>query len=281
MIGVPNRTREARSPVRAPYPPCVPAPADDDHALAARLARLAGEELSALQRDLIEQGVDRWTLMDAGDLAAHQLLVDALAAERPGDAVLSEEGRDHRAERLAAERVWILDPLDGTQEFGEPYRREWAVHVALVEGGVVSAAAVALPAWGELLGTQPPPPPPPAAQGRGPRVVTGRWRATGAAFVVAQALGADLVALGGAGAKAMAVVLGDADVYAATGLNEWDAAAPAGVALAAGLHVTRFDGGPVTWNQPDPWVPDLLVCRPELAEAALAALAPYLPDRAS
>jgi 3'(2'), 5'-bisphosphate nucleotidase len=173
---------------------------------------------------------------------------------------------------LDARRVWVVDPLDGSHEFGDAGRHEWAVHVALVEAGVVTAAAVALPVWEQLLTTRPAPPPPPPLGGRRLRVITSRWRPTASAMAVAQALDAHLVGLGGAGAKAMTVVLGEADVYTAAGLNEWDAAAPAGVALAAGLHVSRFDGRPVTFNQPDPWVPDLLVCRAELADACLAAL---------
>lgn len=253
----------------------MPPPPPDDHALAARLAAAAGKELQALQRDLAAEGVDRWTLMDAGDLAAHRFLVAALAAERPGDAVLSEEGRDDRAARLGASRVWIIDPLDGTHEYGDPGREEWAVHVALVEGAAITAAAVALPAWDELLATDRPPPPPDPG-GRRLRVVTSRWRAPAAAMIVARALDAEVVGLGGAGAKAMAVVLGHADVYAAAGLNEWDAAAPVGVAHAAGVHASRFDGAAIAWNQPDPWVPDVVVCRADLAATVLDTLGRYL-----
>jgi len=252
---------------------------DDDHALAGALATRAGDALVALRAELVARGADRWTLMDAGDLAAQSLLAAALAAERPGDAVLSEEAVDDRRARLGAPRVWVLDPLDGTQEFGDPARREWAVHVALVEAGAVTAAAVALPDWGQLLTTRPAPAPPPPRNGRRPRVITSRWRPPGPAVALAGALGADIVGLGGAGAKIMAVVLGDADVYAPGGLNEWDAAAPVGVALAAGLHVSRFDGSPVTFNQPDPWVAGLLVCRAELADDCLATLRHYPTGR--
>jgi 3'(2'), 5'-bisphosphate nucleotidase len=245
---------------------------DDDHALAAGLAAQAGAALVALRAELAARGADRWTVMDSGDIAAHRLLMAALAHERPNDAVLSEEGVDNRPARLANRRVWVVDPLDGSHEYGDPGRHEWAVHVALVEDGVVVAAAVSLPAWDQLLTTRPAPPPPPPVGERRLRVITSRWRPAAPAVMVADALDAHLVGLGGAGAKAMAVVLGEADVYTAAGLNEWDAAAPAGVALAAGLHVSRFDGAPVPFNQPDPWVPELLVCRPELADACLTVL---------
>lgn len=256
------------------YPRPVPdEPLDDDHALAGALATRAGDALVTLQAELIGRGADRWTLMDSGDLTAQRLLASALATERPLDAVLSEEAADDRRTRLAADRVWIVDPLDGTQEFGDPGRREWAVHVALVEAGAVTAAAVALPGWGRLLTTRPAPSPPPGLDGRRHRVVTSRWRPPGPAVALAHALDADLIGLGGAGAKIVAIVLGQADAYAPSGLYEWDAAAPVGVALAAGLHVSHFDGSPVTFNHPEPWVAGLLVCRPELAQTCLAALA--------
>ncbi len=195
-----------------------------------------------------------------------------LAAARPGDAVLSEEGVADPA-RLAAERVWIVDPLDGTREYGEVPREDWAVHVALVVDGVPVAGAVALPARGLTLATEPAPPPPPAWGGP-PRVVVSRSRPPAEATLIADALGGELVALGSAGAKAMAVVLGDADVYPHNGGQyEWDSAAPVAVAAAAGLHVSRLDGSPLVYNRPDPYLPDLLVCRPDLAERAIAAAA--------
>jgi 3'(2'), 5'-bisphosphate nucleotidase len=244
---------------------------ESDHALAARLATAAGEVLITLREE--RAGVaPYWQVMDEGDAAAHHFLVRELAKSRPGDAVLSEEGLDSRA-RLSADRVWIIDPLDGTNEFGEPGRPDWAVHVALVRDGRPIAGAVALPAMGLTFGTDPPPPPPPALNGRRPRVVMSRNRAPHASLVIANALGAELVRLGSAGAKAMAVVTGDADVYAhAGGMYEWDSCAPAAVAAAAGLHVSRIDGTPLRYNRPDPWLPDLLVCRAELAAAVLDAL---------
>jgi 3'(2'), 5'-bisphosphate nucleotidase len=188
----------------------------------------------------------------------------------PGDAVLSEEGADDRA-RLDAERVWIVDPLDGTREFGEPPRTDWAVHVALVIAGDPVAGAVALPARKVVLSTAAPP----TLAGPGPtvRLAVSRTRPPAAAALLADALGAELVPMGSAGAKAMAVVLGEADVYAHSGGQyEWDSAAPVAVARAAGLHCSRLDGAPLVYNQPDSWLPDLLICRPELAERVIAAL---------
>lgn len=242
----------------------------DDHRLAAALAGQAGDLLLELRRQAGELGP--LVLKDEGDRQAHDLLVAALAEARPDDGVLSEEGADDRR-RLDQERVWIVDPLDGTREYGEPGRTDWAVHVALAVGGTLLAGAVALPGRGLVLCTDPPPPPPPPAPGGGLRVVTSRTRMPAAASRVAAALGAELLPLGSAGAKAMAVVLGDADAYAhAGGMYEWDSGAPAAVAAAAGLHVSRIDGSPLVYNRPDPWLPDLLVCRPELAEICLAAL---------
>jgi 3'(2'), 5'-bisphosphate nucleotidase len=244
----------------------LPLPAD--HALAARAATEAGHLLMAVRAELV--GTPGWHLGDQGDLQAHHLLVDLLAAEAPGDAVLSEEGRDD-LRRLDNPRVWIVDPLDGTREYGEG-RADWAVHVALAIDGVAVAGAVALPAIGRTLATDPAPVVPDRADGP-VRIVVSRSRPPHEARLVAQALGAELVPLGSAGAKAMAVVLGDADAYVhAGGQYEWDNAAPAAVAEAAGLHVSRIDGAPMRYNQADPWVPDVLICRPELAEASLAAI---------
>jgi 3'(2'), 5'-bisphosphate nucleotidase len=242
----------------------------EDHALAAAIASEAGSLLVDLRTSADELGTAR--LRDEGDARSHRLIVERLAAERPGDAVLSEEGVDRR-DRLDAERVWVVDPLDGTREYGERGRTDWAVHVALAVGGVVAAGAVALPARELVLQTEPAPAPPPAAE-RPLRVVTSRTRSPWAAAVVADALGAELMPLGSAGAKAMSVVLGEADAYAhAGGMYEWDSAAPVAVAAAAGLHVSRIDGTPLRYNRPDPWLPDLLVCRPELAAPCLEALA--------
>jgi 3'(2'), 5'-bisphosphate nucleotidase len=249
-----------------------PAAMEDDHALATRLAVEAGELLVRLRDELWEDGAHPWQVMDEGDATSHHFLVDALKAARPGDAILSEEGRDS-PNRLSANRVWIIDPLDGTNEFGERGRKDWAVHVALVVGGALHAAAVTLPAMGLAFSTDPAPPFPPQATDRPIRMVTSRHRSPYATIAVAQALEAEIVRLGSAGAKAMAVVTGQADVYAhAGGMYEWDSAAPAAVAAACGMHVSRIDGSPLVYNNPDPWLPDLLVCRPELAQRVLEAL---------
>ncbi|MGD9798799.1 MAG: inositol monophosphatase family protein [Acidimicrobiia bacterium] len=251
----------------APLPP-PPAPTSADHLLAEQVARRAGELLVELRAELAGR-IDPWSLGDQGDRRSHDLIDGLLSAGAPGDAVLSEEGHDD-PERLAATRVWIVDPLDGTREFREAGRTDWAVHVALAIGGAVVAGAVALPARQLVLSTATPPAVPPAAGGR-PRLVVSRSRPPEAALAVADALDGELVPLGSAGAKAMAVVLGEADAYLhAGGQYEWDNAAPAAVAQAAGLHVSQLDGRPLAYNKPDPWSPELLVCRPELAGPILA-----------
>lgn len=240
-----------------------------DHRLAADLATEAGRLLVALRRDLVADGADSRTLKREGDRRAHELLVARLADAAPDDAVLSEEGADGTA-RLAAPRTWIVDPLDGTREFSEPPREDWAVHVALVAGGHPIAGAVALPALEVTLATSEPPVLPPAPEGP-PRVIVSRSRPPAVALAVADALGAELVELGSAGAKVAAVVRGEADVYPhAGGQYEWDSCAPVAVAASAGLHCSRIDGSELEYNRPDPYLPDVLVCRPELAEAVLA-----------
>ena len=241
----------------------------EDHALAATLAAEAGRLLVELRG--ADPGMHPATLKDEGDRRAHRHLAARLAEARPDDGLLSEEGVD-TARRLGRDRVWIVDPLDGTREFGEAGRSDWAVHVALAVGGTLVAGAVALPARDLVLCTEPAPVHPPQTTGR-LRVVTSRTRMPEAAARVARALDAELLPLGSAGAKAMSVVLGEADVYAhAGGMYEWDSAAPAAVAAAAGMHVSRIDGSPMRYNQPDPWLPDILVCRPELATTCLDAL---------
>ena len=238
---------------------------DDD--LATAIATQAGTFLVELRQALRDGDADEATIRAEGDRTAHDYILGELSELRPGDAVLSEEGADNPA-RLTAARVWIVDPLDGTREFGEG-RADWAVHVALVEGGAVTAAAVALPGLGRTLTMRPPVPLAPAHDGP-PRLVVSRTRPPAVAEQVAAAIGAELVPLGSAGAKAMAVALGDADIYLhAGGQYEWDSAAPVGVALACGLHASRLDGSPLVYNQENPWLPDLLVCRPELASVVL------------
>ncbi len=249
----------------------IAAPGHDDHALAAELATEAGRILVELRDRMFAAGALPWQVMDAGDLAGHRYLVTNLAEQRPGDAVLSEEGRDdHR--RLTNDRVWIVDPLDGTNEYGEEGRIDWAVHVALWERGELVAGAVSLPAIERTFASEPAPVVP-SVDHRRLRVVTSRHRSPYTAVAIVRALDAEVVRLGSAGAKSMAVVLGEADIYAhAGGMYQWDSAAPAVVARAAGLHVSRIDGSPLVYNAPDPWLPDVLVCRPELADEVLAAL---------
>jgi len=243
----------------------------EDHGAAATMARAAGRLLLQLREGAELSGSG---LGDRGDLAANRLLLDLLAASHPEDAVLSEEAVDSAA-RLEVERVWVIDPLDGTREYSER-RADWAVHVALAVGGVLAAGAVALPARDLVLatgGAAPGPSSRPVLAGRAPRIVVSRTRPAPVTARIAEAIGAELVPLGSAGAKAMAVVLGEADVYAhAGGMFEWDNAAPAAVAAAAGLWASRLDGRPLRYNQANPWSPDVLICRPELAEAVLAAV---------
>jgi len=242
-----------------------------DHRSAAAIATGAGERLVELRKLLDERDAHPHLRRTMGDKLAHDYIVGELARDHPDDAVLSEEGVDD-VSRLTADRVWIVDPLDGTREFGEHGRSDWAVHVALVIDGVVAAAAVALPAHGLTLNAVPPPGPPARISVDGPpRFVVSRSRPPAIATFVAQRIDGVLLPLGSAGAKAMAVVLGEADIYAHSGGQyEWDSAAPVGVAAAAGLHVSRLDGSPLVYNRSDPWLPDLLICRPEYAEDVLS-----------
>lgn len=203
----------------------------------------------------------------AGDKEANALLVTALRELRPDDGLLSEEEKDDSA-RLGKERCWIVDPLDGTREYSEG-RSDWAVHVALAVGGRAEIGAVALPALGELLRTDQPRALPPMAEP--PRMVVSRTRPAPETGRIAEALGAEVLPMGSAGAKAMAVVLGEAEIYLHTGGQyEWDNCAPAAVAQAHGLHVSRVDGSPLAYNRPESLLPDLLICRREYAERVLA-----------
>ena len=239
----------------------------DDHALARDLAVQAGRRLLGLRA----RGGEADVLRKAGDRLSHDFLTAELAARRPGDVVLSEEGADNPA-RLAADRVWIVDPLDGTREFSEPGRIDWAVHVALWQSGEVVAGAVALPAQGITLATPDVPAPP--AGPSSPRIVVSRTRPPAIALDVRDRLGGTLVEMGSAGAKVASVVQGIADVYIhAGGQYEWDNAAPVAVARAAGLHASRIDGSPLEYNRPDPLLPDLVICRRDLADAVLAVTA--------
>jgi 3'(2'), 5'-bisphosphate nucleotidase len=237
-----------------------------DVELAARLAEGAGRIALAVREAALLEGA---ALGRAGDQLTNSFIMGALRALRPGDGLLSEESVD-TTERLSKERVWVIDPLDGTQEYSEG-RSDWAVHVALAVAGRPAAAAVALPARALLLRSDDPPP-----LGQAPpklRILVSRTRPPAEAERVARALGAKLLPLGSAGAKTAAVLMGEGDIYLhAGGQQEWDNCAPAGVALAAGLHAARLDGSPLVYNRAATSVPDLLICRPELAERVRAAL---------
>lgn len=242
----------------------------------AELARAVALEAGALLLDLWRtEHCTAGELGKRGDARANALILARLRAARPDDFILSEEAADDRA-RCAARRVWIVDPLDGTREYCER-RDDWAVHIGLAVDGVPVTGAVALPALGRVFVSDDAPAAPPPAPDR-PRIVVSRSRPPEIAVRVAAAMGADLVPMGSAGAKAMAVIDGRAEIYLhAGGQYEWDNCAPVAVALAAGLHASRIDGAPLVYNCLDPLLPDLLICRqdqyPRLAEAIVAALA--------
>lgn len=237
-----------------------------DAQLAAHLALVAGQLLINVRKAGV---LSQKALGKAGDATANQFLVHALREQRPDDAVLSEEEKDDLA-RLNKSRVWIIDPVDGTREYGEE-RPDWAVHIALAIDGIPVTGAVALPDAGQVLRTDQPilvPAPPERL-----RMVVSRTRPAAEAMAVAEQLDAELIPMGSAGAKAMAVVLGQADIYLHTGGQyEWDSCAPAAVAQAHGLHASRVDGSALRYNQADTYMPDLLVCRPEHAARVLSTL---------
>jgi len=240
---------------------------ESDHELAAWLAETAGRRLLGVR----EEGLAGRALKDAGDRAAHELLMELLHTYRPGDAVLSEEGKDDRV-RLERDRVWIVDPLDGTREFSEPPRDDWAVHVALWQSGDLVAGAVAQPGSGLTFSTGAPPVVPPRTATR-PRIAVSRTRPPEFVHGLARELDAELVPMGSAGVKVISVVRDVTDAYVHSGGQyEWDSAAPVAVARASGLFTSRVDGSPLIYNQPDVYLPDLVVCRAELAEPILAYL---------
>jgi 3'(2'), 5'-bisphosphate nucleotidase len=239
-----------------------------DAELAAHLAACAGRILLEVRSSGMFEGK---ALGKAGDQTANQFLVHALRSARPDDGLLSEESKDTE-ERLAKSRVWIVDPVDGTREYGEE-RSDWAVHVGLAIDGVAELGAVALPGLdgGVVLRSDRPGPIPPHAGA--PRLLVSRTRPAAEAVAVAERLGGELVAMGSAGAKAMAVVRGEAEIYLHSGGQyEWDSCAPVAVARAWGLHTSRIDGSPLIYNQRDTYLPDLLICRPEWAEPVLSTL---------
>ncbi len=236
----------------------------DDHQVAAWAATEAGQLLLEVR----QQGLEGKELKDAGDAAAHELLMSLLADVRPDDVVLSEEGKDDRR-RLESDRVWIVDPLDGTREFSEPPRDDWAVHVALWEKGDLVAGAVALPGLDQTFHTGEPPVVPPGTASR-PRIVASRTRPPAFVQALVEHLDGELVPMGSAGAKVISVVRDVSDAYVhAGGQYEWDSAAPVAVARAAGLFTSRVDGSPLVYNQDDVLLPDLIVCRPELSDTIL------------
>ena len=271
-----------------------------DAAFARWLADRAGQVLLQVRAEMGH--ADPKALKAAGDQAAHDLLRAELARWRPADAVLSEEDEHARVaweegeqittarpDRLGASRVWIVDPLDGTREFSEEGRTDWAVHVALWTAdcsspSCLAAGAVAMPAQHRTLATDKPPAYPPmpleAATGGAIRIAASRTRPPAFVTALAEEIGAELVPMGSAGVKIAAVISGEADAYVhAGGQYEWDSAAPAAVALATGLHASRLDGSPLAYNQPDPKLPDLVVCRKDLAPRLLAALQRHLPQQ--
>ncbi len=240
---------------------------ETDAMLAERLATEAGRLVLALQS---ESGLTGAALGKAGDQCGNDFLMKALRAARPDDAILSEEEKDSDY-RIGRSRLWVIDPLDGTREYSEK-RDDWAIHVALAVDGVAAVGAVALPAMRLTLTSNAPLP---LAAANAPlRMLVSRTRPASEALAVAKALGAELLPMGSAGAKAMAVLRGEADIYLHTGGQyEWDNCAPVAVAQAAGLHVSRVDGSPMRYNNADTFVPDLLICRPELAERVLREVA--------
>jgi 3'(2'), 5'-bisphosphate nucleotidase len=242
-------------------------PFANDVELARAIAQEAGAALVALRRAGELQGA---ALGQRGDRLADDLILDRLRAARPDDFILSEESRDDPA-RCAAERVWVVDPLDGTRDYAEGLD-DWAVHVGLSIAGVPAVGAVALPIPGRVYASDDRPRPAAPLPSR-PRMVVSRTRCADPVTQVAEALGAEMIPMGSAGAKAMAVVDGRADIYLHVGGQyQWDNCAPAAVALAAGLHASRADGTPLAYNCLDPLLPDLLICRPELAQVVLKAI---------
>lgn len=237
----------------------------------AELAASIAEEAGALLHRLQHAGhLTGRALGDEGDARANALILERLRKARPDDFVLSEESEDDPA-RCGARRCWVVDPLDGTAEYAA-MRQDWAVHIGLSIDGVPAAGAVALPGRGVVLATHQGRIAPPARVP--PRIVVSRSRPPAEATRVAEALGGELVPMGSAGVKAMAVVLGEADIYLHSGGQYvWDNCAPAAVALAAGLHVSRLDGAPLVYNRAETWLPDLLICPPATATTILALLA--------
>ena len=254
----------------------------NDHELAARLAEDAGVLLLKLRNQLVKNGAHPVMLKDFGDASAHEFLMEELKISRPDDFVLSEEGI--QGDYSQKDRVWIVDPLDGTREYGEFPRDDWAVHVALVERGELVAGAVSIPQRDQVFSTAKPPvlPPPWELKNGGDgadgkrntvRIAVSRTRPGRAASALYHSLNTEFLPMGSAGVKTMAVVEGIVDIYAHSGgQNEWDSAAPVAIARAAGLWTSHLDGSNLIYNRPDPYVENLIVCRPELAETCLEVM---------
>ena len=232
------------------------------------LAVFVAEEAGRLLLDVRRAGkFEGKALGKEGDRVANAFIMDILRRERPGDAILSEEEANDLA-RCSVDRVWIVDPLDGTREYGES-RTDWAVHIGLAIGGEARLGAVALPGLGVTFDSANPPSPQPNNSRL--RMLVSRTRPAAEAVAVAELLDAELVPMGSAGAKAMAVVRGEADIYLHSGGQyEWDNCAPVAVAQAAGLHCSRIDGSPLRYNLANPYLPDLLICPPSLAEQVMS-----------
>lgn len=233
------------------------------------LASLIAEGAGKILLDLAQTGLfEGKALGKAGDRVANAFIMSALRENRPDDAILSEEEQDTE-ERLRHKRVWVIDPLDGTREYGEG-RADWAVHIALAIEGQPTIGAVALPGLKQVMLSMPRALP--AATSK-PRLLVSRTRPAREALIVGEALGAELIPMGSAGAKAMAVVRGEAEIYLHTGGQfEWDNCAPAAVALAAGFHASRIDGSPLVYNNKNPYLPDLLICQKQFAPRVLEVL---------
>ena len=259
------------------FEPAAPPVDADDHVFAAWAAEQAGRLLLQVR----ESGLEGRELKDAGDLASHEFLMKVIAEHRPDDAILSEEehrGTTSRHDRRTAKRVWIIDPVDGTREYSEPPRDDWAVHVALWQEGELTAGAVAQPGLGQTFHTGQPPVVPPRTHDR-PRLVVSRTRPPAFVEALAEHLRGELVPMGSAGAKVISVARDVSDAYVhAGGQYEWDSAAPVAVARAAGLFTSRVNGDPLLYNQDDVLLPDLVVCRPELAEPILAFIREHGTD---
>ena len=237
-----------------------------DAQLAAHLAEVAGRIALKVRSSGLLEGK---ALGDAGDATANEFLCSALRSNRPEDGLLSEEEKDNPS-RLDKSRVWIIDPVDGTREYGEA-RSDWAVHVGLAIDGVATTGAVALPDLGDGIVIRTDEPRELAPLPEKPRFLVSRTRPAKEAVAVAKAMDGELVGMGSAGAKSMALVRGEAEIYLHSGGQyEWDSCAPIAVAQAHGLHCSRIDGSPMRYNQADTYLPDLLICRQEYAEKVLA-----------